>query len=54
MELLDGVEEGDYPLDDLLEAREAFLASTVREVQPVSSVDGKELDRHGSRTQEGA
>ncbi len=52
MELLDGVEEGDYPLGDLLEAREAFLASTVREVQPVSSVDDRELDRHGSRTQE--
>ena len=52
MELLDGVEEGDYPLGDLLGAREAFLASTVREVQPVSSVDDRELDRHGSRTQE--
>jgi branched-chain amino acid aminotransferase len=52
MELLDGVEEGDYPLEDLLGAQEAFLASTVREVQPVSSIDGKELDRHGPRAQE--
>jgi branched-chain amino acid aminotransferase len=52
MELLDSVEEGDFSLEDLLGAREAFLASTVREVQPVSSIDGKELDRHGSRTQE--
>jgi len=24
----------------------------VREVQPVSAVDGTELDRHGTRTQE--
>src|SRR5689334_2844762 len=47
LELIDDVEEGDFPLDDLLEAREAFLASSVREVQPVSSVDGRELDRHG-------
>lgn len=37
------VEEGDFPLDDLLGAGEAFLASTVREVQPVSGVDGTEL-----------
>jgi branched-chain amino acid aminotransferase len=52
LEVLDEVEEGDFPLEDLLEAREAFLASSVREVQPVSSVDGRELDRHGTRTQE--
>lgn len=52
LDVIDGVEEGDFPLDDLLGAREAFLASSVREVQPVSSVDGRELDRHGSRTQE--
>jgi branched-chain amino acid aminotransferase len=52
LELLDGVEQGDYSLQDVLTAREAFLASSVREVQPVSSVDGNELDRHGSRTQE--
>jgi branched-chain amino acid aminotransferase len=49
---LDGVEEGEFGLDDLLSATEAFLASSVREVQPVSSVDGTELDRHGARTQE--
>ena len=52
LEILDGVEEGDYSLSELLAAREAFLASSIREVQPVSSVDGHELDRHGSRTQE--
>jgi branched-chain amino acid aminotransferase len=33
------VVEGDFQLDDLLGADEAFLASTVREVQPVSAVD---------------
>ena len=52
LEVLDEVEEGAFPLDDLLSASEAFLASSVREVQPVSAVDGTELDRHGTRTQE--
>jgi len=52
LEVLDQVEEGAFPLDDLLSAGEAFLASSVREVQPVSAVDGTELDRHGTRTQE--
>ena len=51
VEALGNVEEGTYQLDDLLGASEAFLASSVREVQPVSSVDGVELDRHGARTQ---
>ena len=37
------VEEGAFPLDDLLGASEAFLASTVREVQAVSAVDETEL-----------
>ncbi len=37
------VTEGEFPLDDLMGADEAFLASTVREVQPVSSVDGTDL-----------
>jgi branched-chain amino acid aminotransferase len=37
------VEEGEFPVDDLRGAREAFLASTVREVQPVSSIDGRDL-----------
>jgi branched-chain amino acid aminotransferase len=52
VETLDDVEEGEFELDDLLGASEAFLASSVREVQPVGSVDGTELDRHGARTQE--
>jgi len=34
------VEQGEFPLDDLLSASEAFLASTTREVQPVDRVDG--------------
>ncbi|OLE38338.1 MAG: hypothetical protein AUG48_02075 [Actinobacteria bacterium 13_1_20CM_3_68_9] len=38
------VEEDEFPADDLLGAREAFLASTVREVQPVSAIDGHELE----------
>ena len=37
------VEEGAFPLGDLLGASEAFLASTVREVQAVSAVDETEL-----------
>jgi branched-chain amino acid aminotransferase len=37
------VEEGSFPLDGLTGAREAFLASTTREVQPVSAIDGREL-----------
>ena len=38
------VEEGEFPADDLLGALEAFLASTVREVQPVAAIDGRELE----------
>jgi branched-chain amino acid aminotransferase len=37
------VEEGAFDLEDLLGTHEAFLASTVREVQPVSAIDGREL-----------
>lgn len=32
-------EEGAWPLQDLLSAREVFIASTTREIQPVSRVD---------------
>ncbi len=50
-----GVEEGAFPLDDLLAAREAFLASTVREVQGISAVDETELPEcPGARTEEAA
>ncbi len=37
------VEQGTWPLDDLLAASEAFLASTTREVQAVAAVDATEL-----------
>jgi branched-chain amino acid aminotransferase len=37
------VEEATLSLDDLREADEAFLSSTVREVQPIASVDGRAL-----------
>ncbi|MGZ4292302.1 MAG: aminotransferase class IV, partial [Gaiellaceae bacterium] len=36
---LEPVEEGAFPLDDLLAADEAFTTSSIREVMPVVSVD---------------
>jgi branched-chain amino acid aminotransferase len=46
------VEEGAFALEDLLGAREAFLASTVREVQAISVVDETELPEcPGERTE---
>jgi branched-chain amino acid aminotransferase len=45
------VEEGSFGLDDLKGAGEAFLASTVREVQAISAVDETELPEcPGKRT----
>jgi branched-chain amino acid aminotransferase len=40
--------------DDLLEAREAFLASTTREVQSVSAIEHRELGPVGERTLQAA
>jgi branched-chain amino acid aminotransferase len=37
------IEEGEFSIDDLRSAKEAFLASTIREVQPVSAIDGADL-----------
>ena len=37
------VEQGAFAVGELKSAREAFLASTTREIQPISSVDGVEL-----------
>ena len=37
------VEEGEWPVDDLRGAGEAFLASTTREIQAVAAIDGIEL-----------
>ena len=43
--IIDGmdVEEGHWPAEDLREATEAFLASTTREVQPISEIDGRRV-----------
>jgi branched-chain amino acid aminotransferase len=47
------VEEGSWHIDDLRAAHEAFLASTTREIQAVSSVDGRVFPAApGPRTQE--
>jgi branched-chain amino acid aminotransferase len=46
------VEEGEFGIEDLLGAHEAFLASTVREVQPIATVDSSELPVPGPRTLE--
>jgi branched-chain amino acid aminotransferase len=47
------VEQGSWHVDDLRGAGEAFLASTTREIQPVSSVDGRVFPAApGPRTQE--
>jgi branched-chain amino acid aminotransferase len=48
------VEEGEFGIDDLLGTHEAFLASTVREVQPVAAIDGETLETPGPRTREAA
>jgi branched-chain amino acid aminotransferase len=47
------VEEGEWEVDDLLGAGEAFLASTTREVQAISAIDGREVPKApGPRTEE--
>jgi len=47
------VEEGAFELEDLRGTHEAFLASTTREVQPISAIDGRELPAcPGERTTE--
>jgi branched-chain amino acid aminotransferase len=48
------VEEGEFDVSDLLAGHEAFLASTVREVQPVASIDGRQFEVQGPRTLEAA
>jgi branched-chain amino acid aminotransferase len=47
------VEEGAWPVADLRAAKEAFLASTTREIQAVAAIDGTELpEAPGPRTRE--
>ena len=49
------VDEGAFPLEDLEGASEAFIASTVREVQAISAVNETRLPEcPGPRTQEAA
>jgi branched-chain amino acid aminotransferase len=49
------VEEGAYSLEELCGAGEAFLASTVREIQAISAVDETEMaECPGKRTREAA
>ena len=50
VEALD-VDEGEYPIADALAADEAFLASTVREIQPVAAIDDVVFEP-GPRTDE--
>ncbi len=49
---LTGAEERAVTADELLGCHEAFLASTTREVQPVSRIEEKELPAPGERTRE--
>jgi len=47
------VEQGAWPVADLRTAKEAFLASTTREIQAVSAIDGGALaEAPGPRTRE--
>jgi branched-chain amino acid aminotransferase len=47
------VEQGSWHVDDLRAAHEAFLASTTREIQAVSAIDGRALpEAPGPRTRE--
>jgi branched-chain amino acid aminotransferase len=48
------VEERAATQDDVLQAREAFLASTTREVQSVSAIEDREFAEAGERTREAA
>jgi branched-chain amino acid aminotransferase len=48
------VREQPVTTDELLRAREAFLASTTREVQPAAAIEEHELDGTGERTAEAA
>jgi branched-subunit amino acid aminotransferase/4-amino-4-deoxychorismate lyase len=53
LKLLD-VEQRVATTEDVLEAREAFIASTTREVQPVSAIEDTEFGEPGERTRDAA
>ena len=53
MELIE-VDERPLPTEELLDAREAFLASTTREVQPVAAVEQREFEETGEVTRRAA
>jgi branched-subunit amino acid aminotransferase/4-amino-4-deoxychorismate lyase len=53
MRLVD-VREAPLTRQELLEADEAFLCSTTREVQPVAAVESREFGEPGARTREAA
>jgi branched-chain amino acid aminotransferase len=53
MRLLE-VAERPLPAEEALQAREAFLASTTREVQSVAAIEDRELPEVGERTREAA
>ena len=40
--------------DEILDAREAFLASTTREVQPIAAIEDRDLGEPGERTRDAA
>jgi branched-subunit amino acid aminotransferase/4-amino-4-deoxychorismate lyase len=48
------VREAPLSKEELLEAEEAFLCSTTREVQPVAAVESREFGQPGDRTREAA
>ncbi len=51
---LTGAAERSVTTDELLEAREAFLASTTREVQPVAAIEERQLGEPGEQTRAAA
>jgi branched-chain amino acid aminotransferase len=50
MRLVDDAEERACTREDLVEAREAFVASSIREVQPVGAIEEREFGEPGERT----
>ena len=53
MDLLE-VEERSVTTDELLEAGEAFIASTTREVHPIAAIEEREFPETGEVTRKAA